>query len=75
SNVTARMRASNGSSVREWFGGHSDVELDEQVLGLGRYGLTLTVLSTETPPPDPYEEEDEEAQLIESYTPKFAYGR
>lgn len=40
-----------------------------------RYGLTLTVLSSDDLPDDPTEDEDEEAQLIESYTPKFAYGR
>jgi len=33
------------------------------------------VLSSDALAEDPDEEDDEEAQLIESYTPRFAYGR
>lgn len=75
SNVIDRERACDAVSLRDWFGTPSEVELDEQVLGLGRYGLTLTILTSDAPPPDPAEEKNEEEQLIESYTPKFAYGR
>lgn len=74
-NVASGKRDCQGTTLRSWFGGQRHIELDEQVVGLGAYGFTLTVLSTEAPPPDPEEEIDEEAELLESYTPKFAYGR
>ncbi len=74
-NVASGKRVCEPTTLRTWFGGNRHLDLDEQVAGLGDYGFTLTVLSTETPPPDPDEEIDEEADLIESYTPRFAYGR
>lgn len=63
------------SSFSHWFSGDKKLPLDEEVIGLGSYGYTLTVLSSEAVDEDPYEEEDEEAKLLESWTPKFAYGR
>ena len=58
-----------------WFDGDSRVALDEEVIGLGKYGYTLTILSGEELPDDPDQEEDEEADLIEQWTPRFAYKR
>lgn len=58
----------------EWFGGPMGIELEEEVLGLGSYGFTLTVLSSETQLSQP-DDEDEEANLERSWTPRFAYGR
>lgn len=75
SNVAAGKRAADTTTLSHWFDGPRSVELDEQVVGLGSYGYTLTVLSGEALADDPDEEEDEEARLIESYTPRFAYGR
>jgi len=63
------------TSLADWFDGSSSIKLDEEIVGLGSYGFTLTVFSSELLPEDPDEEIDEEAELIESYTPKFAYGR
>ena len=63
------------TDVSSWFQGRSSVTLDEEIVGLGSYGLTLTVLSSESLSEDPYEEEDEAAKLREQWTPKFAYGR
>ena len=63
------------TTLADWFDGPSGIDLDEEVLGLGEYGYTLTVFSSEEMPEDPDEEEDEEAKLIDSYTPRFAYGR
>lgn len=63
------------TTLAAWFNGPSHVELDEEVIGLGKYGYTLTVLSSEALPDDPDEQEDEEQELIESWTPKHAYGR
>ena len=68
-------RACEATSLYTWFHGDRRIILDEQVVGLGTYGFTLTVLSSDDLSDDPDELEDEEAQLIESYTPKFAYGR
>ena len=74
-NVTSGKRATETTMLNHWFDAPRNVELDEQVVGLGSYDYTLTVLSGEALPDDPDEHEDEEAALIESYTPKFAYGR
>lgn len=74
-NVASGKRGCDATTLRVWFGGDRHLELDEQVVGLGAYGFTLTILSTETPPPDRDEEIDEEAEMIESYTLKFAHGR
>lgn len=68
-------RACDTATLNDWFDGPREVELDEQVLGLGSYGYTLTVLSGENLPVDEEDERDDEARLIESYTPRFAYGR
>ena len=40
-----------------------------------KYGYTLTVLSSEELPIHPDYEETDDKDLIESWTPKFAYGR
>lgn len=74
-NVASGQRATGSSTLSHWFDGAVGVDLDEQVVGLGSYGYTLTVLSGEHLPADSEDAEDEEAQLIESYTPKFSYGR
>jgi hypothetical protein len=52
--------------------GPSGTALDEELIGLGNYGFTLTVLSTEEPA---LTSEEEDAELETSWTPKFAYGR
>lgn len=68
-------RACGQTTLADWFGGSSNVRLDEEIAGLGNYGYTLTVLSSEELPFRPDEEEDEDAELLESWTPRFAYGR
>lgn len=75
SNVEQRRRRASETTLAEWFDGPPGVRLDEEVLGLGDYGFTLSVFSSEELPEEPDEEEDEEAALIESYTPKFARNR
>jgi hypothetical protein len=50
-------------------GGRRRIAIDEDVIGLGSYGKTLTVLyNINVPEP---EEEEDEAALIESWTPRF----
>ena len=74
-NVELGRQTTSGTTLSEWFDGPLDVALDEEVIGLGSYGYTLTVFSSEELPGDEDESEDDEAALIDSYAPKFAYGR
>lgn len=74
-NISSGKRVSGETTLADWFDGPPNIVLDEEVTGLGAFGFTLTVFSSEELPEDPYETEDEEAELIESYQPKFAYGR
>lgn len=65
-NVRRAVRIEDASNLQDWFGGRRSIEISEDVVGLGRYGKTLTVLyNIELP------DEDEEAALVESWTPRF----
>lgn len=74
-NVLRGERICGQTTLADWLGSSSDIPLDEEIIGLGKYGYTLTVLSSDELPLQPYEEEDEEEQLLESWTPRFAYNR
>ncbi|WP_323785737.1 ImmA/IrrE family metallo-endopeptidase [Thalassovita sp.] len=64
------------TSLAEWFSCERQLALDEEVIGLGSYGFTLTVLSSEEMADDPNDESyEEELSLQKSWTPRFAYGR
>jgi Zn-dependent peptidase ImmA (M78 family) len=63
------------TDLHSWFEGSRSIKLDEEILGLGAYGLTLTVLSSEALPEISEQDEDEDAALERSWTPRFAYGR
>jgi len=74
----ARVLAGDGVTEEvnsaDWFGGTQPVTLTEEVVGLGRYGKTLTVLSSRSLAlvEEGYDDEgQEERDLVESYTPKF----
>ena len=69
SNVTQGVRIEQTSTLQKWFGSNRRIEISEDVVGLGRYGKTLTVLY-DIELPEPEDEEDESA-LIESWTPRF----
>lgn len=74
-NHEARLSKANSiddatSDLQDWFGGEFDVAITEQVVGLGRYGKTLTVL-TAFDLDEQLEEIGEEQSLVESWTPKF----
>lgn len=73
--VLRAERLVDQTDLATWFDGPGKISLDEEIIGLGKYGYTLTVLSSEALPEDPLDEEDEEAKLNESWTPRFAYGR
>lgn len=74
-NVAQARRSNTETTLSEWFDGPDGIRLDEEIIGLGSYGFTLTVFSSEELPAVPDEDEDEEAALVESYRPRFAYGR
>lgn len=74
-NITGAKRNHGETDLSAWFDGNSRIALDEEIIGLGKYGYTLTILSSESLPDDPDQEEDEEAELIEQWTPRFAYKR
>lgn len=60
--------------MEHWFGS-GDRVLDEEIVGLGSYGRTLTILSCEGLPDAEAEDEDDEARLLENWTPRHARGR
>lgn len=68
-NVQHGVRVEEASNLQHWFGGKRSIEISEDVLGLGRYGKTLTVLyDIDVPDAD---EEAEEQSLVDSWTPRF----
>jgi Zn-dependent peptidase ImmA (M78 family) len=66
--VQAGERAEGTSDLQEWFGGSRSIEVSEDVVGLGSYGKTLTVLYDIDLLDE--EEESEEASLAESWQPR-----
>lgn len=74
-NVRRGRRQTAETTLADWFDGPGHIRLDEEIVGLGSFGHTLTVFSSDALAEDPDDEADEEARLIESYTPRFAYGR
>ncbi len=55
------------SNLKDWFGGKRSVPLREEIIGLGSYVKTLTILSAEIFS----DEDDEDEDLERSWTPKF----
>ena len=70
--VLAGERDSDTINVREWLGGTRPAIVTEEVVGLGRYGKTMTLLSSETIGQDLIEDEEgEDRDMTESWTPRF----
>ncbi len=68
-NVRHAFRIEETADLQHWFGGRRSIEISEDVVGLGRYGKTLTVLyAIDVPEP---EDEEDERSLIDSWTPRF----
>ena len=65
------LQDSGFGDLADWFGGKSR-GISEEVACLGNYGKTLTVITFDE---DFEDQEDDEDDLIESYTPRFAYRR
>jgi hypothetical protein len=67
-------RAIDEIDVMDWFGGTRSAIVTEEVVGLGRYGKTLTILSSlrighEEDGLDDDDNDDEE--IVERWTPRF----
>ncbi len=68
-NVANAKRASGEVLLQDWFEGPKDIVMLEEVVGLGKYGKTLTVLTIE----DGYDEDEwrEEEEMKDSWQPHF----
>lgn len=69
SRVLHAERGEADVDVMDWLGGRRSVTVTEEAVGLGRYGKILTVLSSAEIDEDG--DEDDEDDLIESWTPRF----
>ena len=63
-------RHRDDSDLQDWFGTDRSLSVTEEVIGLGSYGKTLTVL-TALDVDEQIEEMEEEEALRESWTPRF----
>jgi hypothetical protein len=68
--IAKAERADGPADGADWFVDFPEIELFEETIGLGRYGRTLTVLTTVDELPD-QDDADEEAALDESWRPGF----
>lgn len=59
--------AQHDTPMGDWFGGDHSANLSEEIVGLGRYGRTLTVLTSDLSA----EEDQAERQLEDSWIPRF----
>lgn len=67
--IAASERVDGETNGADWFVGFDDTELFEEAVGLGRYGRTLTVLTTVDALPGPDDEDDREVE--NRWTPRF----
>lgn len=68
--VRRANRTQDTSDLRDWFAGDRCIQITEEVIGLGDYGKTLTVL-TALDLEEKLEEIEEEETLDDSWTPRF----
>lgn len=69
-NIRKAKRFETEANLQDWFSGDRQVSGKEEVVGLGSYGKTLTIISTDTFADD-LEDEDSDEYLEERWTPKF----
>jgi predicted transcriptional regulator len=71
-NARTGERDSGDGRLNDWMGGERIYRVREDVVGLGQYGRTVTVLTCDGLSAEKETEyDDEETELIESWTPKF----
>ena len=68
-NILRARRSHADTDLRDWFGGPRSMPGTEETIGLGRYGKTLTVLSSDVFADDEPDDEDEEVE--DCWTPRF----
>jgi Zn-dependent peptidase ImmA (M78 family) len=72
--VASTDRAEAEIDIVDWLGGVRSVRGTEEVVGLGGYGKTLTVLTCPSLVDETYQDpadDDDEADIAESWTPRF----
>lgn len=69
--ILGAERAADDVDVMDWLGGTVSKTVAEEVIGLGSYGKTLTVLSSTSIGQEEPDEDEEEQDLVESWTPRF----
>jgi Zn-dependent peptidase ImmA (M78 family) len=73
-NVAQARRVTSSSTMDAWFDCGGNLEVVEEVVGLGNYGRTLTVLWGESLP-DPDDEEESEGNDLENTLPSDRWRR
>ena len=66
-NMVNREQAQYDTPMGDWFGGDHSAILSEEIVGLGRYGRTLTVLTSDLSA----EEDQAERELEDSWIPRL----
>ena len=69
--VSRAERVQAEVDVMDWLGGRHSATLTEEVIGLGRYGKTLTILASEHIGREEEEDEEVEEEILERWTPQF----
>lgn len=65
-------RAENEIDVMDWLGGTRSAKVFEEVLGLGRYAKTLTVLSSDSIGQEADDDgDDDDDEVVARWTPRF----
>ncbi len=66
-NVINRQQAEHETPMDDWFGGRHSSTLCEEIIGLGQYGRTLTVLTSDLSA----DEVEADGELEDSWRPRF----
>lgn len=69
--VLAGDRVDDEIDVRDWLGGLKSAPVSEESVGLGQYGKVLTILLASTIGQDEPDDDEDEAEMIERWTPRF----
>lgn len=72
-NIRAGLRDAADGDLRDWFETDRSYRMMEEVVGLGLYGRTLTILTCKslTQRVEDADEEDDEEELVRRWTPRF----
>lgn len=65
SNIFTAQREDDSTDLIAWFRTDNEIDASEEVVGLGDYGKTLTIITAEFP------NEDEESDDMTSFSPRF----